>query len=77
MIWDIMEAIDFVKSVDLPNAKDQPDHGIKYLRVGAVANTLCHGLGCIQLLGVFIRCWLRLNVEDKRFSFPVIDINLP
>jgi hypothetical protein len=36
-----------------PNAKDQPDHGIKYLRVGAVANTLCHGLGCIQLLGGF------------------------
>ena len=35
----------------LPNAEDQPDHGIKYLRVGAVANTLCHGLGCIQLLG--------------------------
>ena len=38
----------------LPNAKDQPDHDIKYLRVGAVANTLCHGLGCIQLLGRFI-----------------------
>ena len=37
--------------MNLPNAKDQPDHGIKYLRVGAVANTLCHGLGCIQLLG--------------------------
>ena len=34
-----------------PNAKDQPDHDIKYLRVGVVANTLCHGLGCIQLLG--------------------------
>ena len=35
-----------------PNAKDQPDHGIKYLRAGAVANTLCHGLGCIRLLGM-------------------------
>ena len=22
---------------DLPNAKDQPDHGIKFLRAGAVA----------------------------------------
>ncbi len=41
----------FRVSFDPPNAKDQPDHGIKYLRVGAVANTLCHGLGCIQLLG--------------------------
>ena len=30
------------------NAKDQPDHGIKFLRAGAVANTLCHGLGCIR-----------------------------
>jgi hypothetical protein len=37
--------------VDLPNAKDQPGHGIKYLRAGVVANTLCHGLGCIRLLG--------------------------
>ena len=37
----------------LPNAEDQPDRDIKYLRAGAVANTLCHGLGCIQLLGRF------------------------
>ncbi|MFN7662118.1 MAG: hypothetical protein ACK5PQ_00075 [Alphaproteobacteria bacterium] len=50
----------------MPNAKDQPDHGIKYLRAGAVANTLCHGLGCIQLLGLFIHCWLHLDVEDWR-----------
>jgi hypothetical protein len=34
-----------------PNAKDQPDHYIKYLRVGVAANTLCNGLGCIRLLG--------------------------
>ena len=32
----------------LPNAEDQPDRDIKYLRAGDLANILCHGLGCIH-----------------------------
>ena len=59
-----------------PNAKDQPDHGIKYLRVGVVANTLCHGLGCIQLLGRYFHCWLDLipwtNFMDMQLDFSLI-----
>ena len=48
------QPLTFMDFGDLPNAKDQPGHGIKYLRAGAVANTLCHGLGCIRLLGRII-----------------------
>ncbi len=61
---DIAYSVNFCIEKESPNAKDQPDHDIKYLRAGAVENTLCHGLGCIRLLGRFIHYWLHLDVED-------------